>query len=231
MRELVQVLVYGLTIGSVYALVALGYSLIFSTTGIVNFAQGTLVVVRRLPRLVVLRRAPSTTASRSWSCSCSSSCCRPDRRRRRPGGRGCRSAGSTRDEHRAGSSPPSAPASSSRSSSRSLISDEGQPVPALVGVVLRLARLGGRGRRDPARATPCWSCLTVLVSSRSKPSSCARRIGLAFRAVAQDRQAASLMGINPTAMVMLTLHDRRRPRRARRRARGAPPRESASTSA
>ena len=74
MGQLVQALVYGVTVGSVYALVALGYSLIFSTTGIVNFAQGTLVVARRLPRLVALRRAPSTPACRSsWSC-CWSSC-------------------------------------------------------------------------------------------------------------------------------------------------------------
>ena len=45
MSRPLQVVVYTLTIGSVYALVALGYSLIFSTTRIVNFAQGTLVVV------------------------------------------------------------------------------------------------------------------------------------------------------------------------------------------
>jgi branched-chain amino acid transport system permease protein len=45
MDDVVQVVKYGATIGSVYALVAIGYSLIFSTTRIVNFAQGTLVVV------------------------------------------------------------------------------------------------------------------------------------------------------------------------------------------
>lgn len=45
MDEAVQALKYALTIGSVYALVAFGYSLIFSTTRIVNFAQGTLVIV------------------------------------------------------------------------------------------------------------------------------------------------------------------------------------------
>jgi branched-chain amino acid transport system permease protein len=45
MSDAAQVLKYAATIGSVYALVAFGYSLIFSTTRIVNFAQGTLVVV------------------------------------------------------------------------------------------------------------------------------------------------------------------------------------------
>jgi branched-chain amino acid transport system permease protein len=44
MGEITQAVVYALTIGSVYALVAIGYSLIFATTRIVNFAQGTLVV-------------------------------------------------------------------------------------------------------------------------------------------------------------------------------------------
>src|SRR3954451_11696080 len=45
MSDLVQILVYGLTVGSVLALVALGYSLVFATTRIVNFAQGSMLVV------------------------------------------------------------------------------------------------------------------------------------------------------------------------------------------
>lgn len=43
--KLVQVLVSSLTVGSVLALVALGYNLVFSTTRIVNFAQGTMLVI------------------------------------------------------------------------------------------------------------------------------------------------------------------------------------------
>jgi len=38
-------LVSGIAVGCVYALVALGYSLIFRTTGIVNFAQGAFVMI------------------------------------------------------------------------------------------------------------------------------------------------------------------------------------------
>lgn len=38
-------LISGVALGCVYALVALGYSLIFRTTGIVNFAQGAFVMV------------------------------------------------------------------------------------------------------------------------------------------------------------------------------------------
>ena len=43
--DLVQVVVSTATVGSALALVALGYSLVFSATGIVNFAQGPLLVV------------------------------------------------------------------------------------------------------------------------------------------------------------------------------------------
>lgn len=45
MTDLVQVVVSTATVGSALALVALGYSLVFSATGIVNFAQGPLLVV------------------------------------------------------------------------------------------------------------------------------------------------------------------------------------------
>lgn len=45
MTDVVQVVVSGLTVGSVLALVALGYNLVFSTTRIVNFAQGSMIVV------------------------------------------------------------------------------------------------------------------------------------------------------------------------------------------
>ncbi len=45
MTDIVQVLVYGLTVGSVLALVALGYSLVFATSRVVNFAQGSMLVV------------------------------------------------------------------------------------------------------------------------------------------------------------------------------------------
>ena len=45
MTDIVQVVVSTATVGSGLALVALGYNLVFSATGIVNFAQGPLLVV------------------------------------------------------------------------------------------------------------------------------------------------------------------------------------------
>ncbi len=40
-----QLVVSGLTTGSIYALIALGFVLIFKTTEDVNFAQGEIVMV------------------------------------------------------------------------------------------------------------------------------------------------------------------------------------------
>jgi branched-chain amino acid transport system permease protein len=45
LSDLVQIVVYGLTVGSVLALVALGYNLVFATSRVVNFAQGSMLVV------------------------------------------------------------------------------------------------------------------------------------------------------------------------------------------
>lgn len=42
---LAQLVLAGLTIGSIYALVAIGYNIIYSTTHIMNFAQGELVML------------------------------------------------------------------------------------------------------------------------------------------------------------------------------------------
>jgi branched-chain amino acid transport system permease protein len=45
MPELVQFLVSGLTVGAVYALVALGFTLIYNASDVVNFAQGEFVML------------------------------------------------------------------------------------------------------------------------------------------------------------------------------------------
>ncbi len=45
MEEFLQLIVTGLVIGSVYALVAMGFALIYKSTSIINFAQGEFVLV------------------------------------------------------------------------------------------------------------------------------------------------------------------------------------------
>jgi len=44
-EQLVQYLVSGATLGSVYAIVGIGFTIIFSVTGIINFAQGEFVML------------------------------------------------------------------------------------------------------------------------------------------------------------------------------------------
>ena len=55
MTDLVQILVSGLTVGSVIALVAFGYNLVFASTRIVNFAQGSMLVVAGYVAFAVTR--------------------------------------------------------------------------------------------------------------------------------------------------------------------------------
>jgi len=43
--QLVQYLVTGITVGSIYAIVGLGFTIIYSVTGIINFAQGEFVML------------------------------------------------------------------------------------------------------------------------------------------------------------------------------------------
>lgn len=45
MSELLQFLVSGVTVGAIYAAIALGFTLIYNASGVVNFAQGEFVVI------------------------------------------------------------------------------------------------------------------------------------------------------------------------------------------
>ncbi len=54
MEEIIQLLVSGLAYGSIYALVALGFVLIYNSVGIVNFAQGEFVMVPSFISIVFL---------------------------------------------------------------------------------------------------------------------------------------------------------------------------------
>ncbi|MDP8215553.1 MAG: branched-chain amino acid ABC transporter permease [Candidatus Euphemobacter frigidus] len=43
--QILQYIISGISIGSIYALVALGFNIIYNTTGIINFAQGEFVML------------------------------------------------------------------------------------------------------------------------------------------------------------------------------------------
>jgi branched-chain amino acid transport system permease protein len=200
--ELVQVAKYALTIGSVYALVAFGYSLIFSTTRIVNFAQGTLVVVagylgwwlyavafdRGVPILVVAVLAVAASAL----------------------------VGLVFDLVAIEPLGLFDPATNIRwlvttfgaaivaqELVSKLISDSGQTLPDLVGsfagwngtVIADVAW----GPSDILLVVVAIAVLLTLEAIQART-----RVGRAFRAVAQDRQAATLMGIDPKATVRLS---------------------------
>jgi branched-chain amino acid transport system permease protein len=55
MGSLLQVLLTGLTIGSFYALVALGYTMVYGIVRLINFAHGTLVMVAAFAGWYVLQ--------------------------------------------------------------------------------------------------------------------------------------------------------------------------------
>jgi len=53
MASLIQLLISGLATGAIYALIAVGFTLLWQTSKPVNFAQGEFVM---LPAFFVLRR-------------------------------------------------------------------------------------------------------------------------------------------------------------------------------
>ena len=58
METLLQQLVNGLALASVYALLAVGITLVFGLTGIVNFAHGEFLIVGALVASCVLAGLP-----------------------------------------------------------------------------------------------------------------------------------------------------------------------------
>jgi branched-chain amino acid transport system permease protein len=202
MSRVLQVVVYTVTIGSVYALVAFGYSLIFSTTRIVNFAQGTLVVVggylawwlyartfdEGVPLVVVLLIIIALSALIGLAVDLVAVM---PLRRFDPA------------TNIAWLVTTFGAAVVLQEIIAKTISDSGQSLPALAE-----SFFGWRGSvvEDVAiRPTDIVLVgVTLLVFLGLETLQLRTKIGRAFRGVAQDRQAASLMGINPTAMVMLS---------------------------
>ena len=45
LSQVVQYCFAGVTVGSIYAIVAIGFNIIYNTTGIINFAQGEFLIV------------------------------------------------------------------------------------------------------------------------------------------------------------------------------------------
>jgi len=54
----IQYLMAGITYGSIYAIVAIGFNIIYNTTGIINFAQGEFVMFGGMISITLLRFMP-----------------------------------------------------------------------------------------------------------------------------------------------------------------------------
>ena len=55
METLLQQAVNGLVVGSVYALIALGYTMVYGILGLINFAHGDVLMVGALVALEAIR--------------------------------------------------------------------------------------------------------------------------------------------------------------------------------
>ncbi len=51
MADFAQTLMTALAVGSLYALIALGYTMVYGTLQFINFAHGDIVVLRRMVEL------------------------------------------------------------------------------------------------------------------------------------------------------------------------------------
>jgi branched-chain amino acid transport system permease protein len=202
LAETVQALVYALTVGSVYALVAFGYTLVFSTTRIVNFAQGALVVVGAYLAWWLFARVFDAGVSLVWVTLMVIVLSAVvglvfDLAAVAPLGRfdPATNIGWLLTTFGAGVVAQEIVATT--------ISDTGQSLPALASSLFGWT--GSTVQDVPIRPSDVvLVATTIAVVIGLELLQRRTRIGRAFRAVAQDRQAASLMGINPTAMVVLS---------------------------
>ncbi len=56
--QIVQYALSGITVGSIYAIVAVGFNIIYNTTGIINFAQGEFLIVGSMTAISLSRCLP-----------------------------------------------------------------------------------------------------------------------------------------------------------------------------
>ncbi|MEY2568956.1 MAG: branched-chain amino acid transport system permease protein [Actinomycetota bacterium] len=196
--DIVQILVSGLTVGSVLALVALGYNLVFSTTRIVNFAQGSMLVIAGFIAFALTRSGVPIWVALFWTVIFSMGVgVIVELVAIRPLGR---------------FDPSTNVAWILTTFSVGLIAidliritvdAQAHPLPPLLTSVF-----GWDGSRISGVAVTPTDLLivvsTIVLMVSIELMQARTMLGKAFRAVAQDRQAASLMGINTTAVVRMT---------------------------
>jgi branched-chain amino acid transport system permease protein len=198
LTELVQVVVSTATVGSVLGLVALGYNLVFSATRIVNFAQGSMLVVAGYTAYALTREgAPIWLALVLTVLLSAAFGAAVEVVALRPLGRfdPTQNVGWVLTTF--------AVTLVSIDLVRIAVDSEPHPLPDLAGSILgwRQSTVAG----VPVTATDVSIVVGALVLMVVVEALQLRTMaGRAFRAVAQDRQTASLMGINPGAVVLTT---------------------------
>ncbi len=198
MTDLVQILVSGLTVGSVIALVAFGYNLVFASTRIVNFAQGSMLVVAGYIAFAVTRAgvpiwgalAISVLASLVVGVVVEIVAIKP-----------------------LGRFDPSTNVGWILTTFgvgliaidliKKTVGAEARPLPALAHSIFgwRVAKVSGVAITVP-EVVLVVSAVLIVVGLDVLQTRTA--LGRAFRAVAEDRQIAGLMGINTELTVMIT---------------------------
>ena len=69
LAQFLQFLLAGITVGSAYALAAIGFTIIYNTSGVINFAQGEFIM---LGGMLSVALAPPACRFR-WRCCLASS--------------------------------------------------------------------------------------------------------------------------------------------------------------
>ena len=64
MEYFIQQLVNGLTLGSIYGLIAIGYTMVYGIIGMINFAHGDIFMVGAFTALIVFLILVSVFATR-----------------------------------------------------------------------------------------------------------------------------------------------------------------------
>lgn len=68
MSDFVQLVFSGMATGAIYALVALGFTLLWQASGTINFAQGEFVMVPAIAMVILIHSGVSTWVSFTVAC-------------------------------------------------------------------------------------------------------------------------------------------------------------------
>jgi branched-chain amino acid transport system permease protein len=70
MEILLQQIINGLVLGSMYALVALGYTMVYGIINLINFAHGEVLMVGALTSWAIITRCRRRCRASPAGCSC-----------------------------------------------------------------------------------------------------------------------------------------------------------------